>query len=404
MNLGALAVPAFRYYFLGAVFAVNAIWFQRIAVAWIAWEISGSAAFVGFVASLSLAPMLVSGPVFGVLVDRADILRASYLTNGAMPLCIAALAALHAADMATPFLLSAIALAIGVIASGHHPVRMSLAPRLVPRARVASVVALSALNFNVARLVAPALAGWVIDRAGVVAALWVAAALYLPILSVLHRLTPRAIGNGAGPRPRFAAAFAEGVAHVWRTPLVRTAVIVTSVFAVAGRGVLEILPVIADGAFGRGAPGLGLISAAAGAGALTAALAKSLGRGEAGGRIPPAVILAAAAGLALVIVLGHTGSWPLALATVAALGFCGTYVGVSLQAAIQAGLSDELRGRVMSLWVMLGFGTVALGALALGAVAEAAGLAVSLTGGGALGLLALVVAVVSADRRLFARR
>ncbi len=384
---GAFGDRQFRLFFVGIFFAVQAIWIQRVTLSWLAWERTGSAAAVGVVAALSLLPTLVVGPFFGVLADRVDIRRAALVTNGAMALVLSVLAML-ASDVGA-FGLSLAALAIGVISAAHHPVRMSLGPRLVAAGMVQHVVAATALNFNLARLVAPVLAGWVVAVAGGGTALWLSAICYIPMLAVLPALHPRDLV--ARPRAAFLADLVEGFRHAAATPLIRHALLITLVFATSTRGALEVLPVLADGGFERGAAGLGFLTAAAGGGALISALLKAAGVAAVGARIPPAVWIAAFAGQGAVIAMGLAPSWPLALVAVGLAGLTSTWCGVSLQSAIQSGLPDALRGRVMSLWIVVGFGTVALGALALGAAAEIFGIGAALTGAGILGAIAMAV-------------
>jgi len=399
MRRGAFSSPAFRAYFLGGAFAVQGVWFQRVTLGWIGWAITASPAFVGLVSALTMAPTLVAGPLFGVLADRIDIRRAAIASTSAMIVCLMLLAASEGFGLTTPTLLAGMALLIGFVTSAQNPVRMSLAPRLVEHALVPSAVALMALNFNVARLIAPVFAGAVISSAGTTVALWIAVLLYLPMLIVLPGLSPRPL-PAEGVRTAFFVALWEGVRHVARAPMLRAIVLMMAVYASIGRGVLEMLPVLADGVFGKGAAGLGVLSAAAGAGALVAAALKSIGVGQRARGVDSIVLVAAVIGLAGVTMLGATASWPVALGLVALIGACGTFVGVSLQATIQADLADELRGRVMSLWVVVGFGTAALGALGLGAAAQWAGLAATLRVSGAVGLIGLLAILGSGLRAL----
>jgi hypothetical protein len=157
------------------------------------------------------------------------------------------------------------------------------------------------------------------------------------------------------------------------TPLIREALILTLVFATLVRGALEVLPVLADGAFGQGAAGLGMLTAAAGAGALSSAMLKALGRGGRGRQ--HSAQRAGGDGRWVSRGRGHGPApvWPLALLATAVSGFTATWCGVSLQAAIQTDLPDAYRGRVMSLWTVVGFGTVAIGAGLIGGLAELVG-------------------------------
>lgn len=390
MNLSVLRHRGFRRYFLGAFGAVNGLWIQRVALGWIAWALTGSPAFVGVVAALMLAPTFLSGPIFGVLVDRGNVVRAAFATNGAMLACNALLLCGLGLGVLGPGLLALVVGLVGLAAAANHPVRMSLAPRLVPVEEAGSVVSLAALNFNLARAIAPAIGGWLIDAAGVGAALAAAVLLQLPMLFALRGLRPRAVevSRGSGG---FWGSLREGLAHAATTPVIRRAMLLTGIFALSGRAFLEILPVIADGVFHRGPSGLGELSAAAGAGALAAALMKSLGGRARPGVIPARALVVAVVGLGATATVGLTASWALALVAVAVAGLAGTYLGVTMQALIQTGLADELRGRVMSLWVVVGLGAGSLGALGLGAAAEAVGAGPALVTVALGGLVGVVV-------------
>ncbi len=369
MNLVALRSPEFRLYFLGAIANVNALWISRIVIGWLAWDMTRSATFVGIVAASSLLPTLFLGPFFGVMVDRSNIKKAAYSTNICMIGCIAVLLALQASGNIGTISLILISLAIGTVTAAHHPVRLSLAPRLVKPEHVSSVVALAALNFNLARLVSPAIGGILIDLTGITTALLITLILFLPNLAILFRLHPRELTkHGSEP---FATAMAEGLRYIRQRRMIMVILATTAVFSIALRGVLEVLPIIADGSFGRGAVGLGQLGSAVGGGALLAALHKALATQKtASDALSPLNLGVAILGLMAMALLGTTDVWIIALACAAILGTTGTYFGITMQSMIQADLPDDMRGRVMSIWVVVGLGTTALGAFLIGALAH----------------------------------
>jgi MFS family permease len=111
------------------------------------------------------------------------------------------------------------------------------------------------------------------------------------------------------------------------------------------------------------------------------------------------VLIVALAGQGAVMAMGLAPNWVLALVATAGAGFCSTYCGVSLQAAIQSDLPDAYRGRVMSLWIVVGFGTVAIGSLAIGGLAEWVGIGTALAIAGALGVLLQGAVILGGARR-----
>lgn len=390
MNLVALRSPEFRLYFLGAVANVNALWISRIVIGWLAWDITNSAQFVGIVAACSLLPTMFGGPFFGVLVDRSDIKKAAYATNLTMIACILALLALQMTGNIGHLSLILISLAIGTVTAAHHPVRLSLAPRLVKPDHVSSVVALSALNFNLARLISPAIGGLLIDMTSTTTAIVVTLLLFLPNLTVLFRLHPRELTkHGAEP---FTTAMAKGLRYIRQRDVILLVLATTTVFSIAMRGVLEVLPIIADGSFKLGAVGLGQLGSAVGGGALCSALYKALGgRTEGRNALSLGNMSVAIVGLIAMAILGTTNTWAIALICAALLGATGTYFGVTMQSMIQSDLPDDMRGRVMSIWVVVGLGATALGAFLIGAMANLIGIgAASLWIAGA-GLITLLI-------------
>jgi MFS family permease len=391
MNIAALEAPSFRIYLFGNVFATHAIWMQRITFGWLAWSLSEQASMVGVVAFALFAPTMVTGPLFGVLTDRMDLRRAAQAVQGAQLALTLALLALHAAGALGLGALFALALATGVVTSAHHPVRMSLAPRLVPRPAVGSAVNIGSLNFNLARIVGPALGGWLIAQHGIATALAVQAAAFIPLQLALLRIEIAPREGPPPPREALGPALASGLRFVLGHRDVAQAMLVTGLVSLMGRGVLEILPAIADGRFGRGAAGLGALTAAAGAGAIVAGTAMAMLPGQTAPRLPAAAFMTGWAAVALVPVLGLATAWPLALAVTAAIGACATAAAVSGQTAVQLAVPDAIRARVMSLWVLTGVGAAALGALAMGLIADLAGLPATLVVAGGAAALGFAV-------------
>jgi predicted MFS family arabinose efflux permease len=235
---------------------------------------------------------------------------------------------------------------------------------------------LTAINFNLARMISPAIGGILIDQFGVERALWIAVALYLPNFILLAFTQPRPMQNKRASES-FTDAFMIGLTYAWTSPSARQILMLTGIFSLSLRGILEILPVIADGSFGRGATGLGQLSAAVGAGALTAAILNAFGSANSNETVPRSVLWIAPFGMGAVAILGLSQDWTIALVSASILGFCGTFMGVTMQTCLQSDLPDEMRGRVMSIWVVVGLSSTAVGAILIATSAEFFGLPVS---------------------------
>jgi len=370
MNLAALNSPSFRLYLFGSFIALNGLWIQRIIIGWLAWEISNSPFYVGIAAFLSLAPTIFSGPIFGVLIDRANIKVAFFLSYSAMILCSSILFFLILTDLLTIKSLLLICLFIGIIASAAHPIRMSLAPRLIDESQVPSLVALTAVNFNTSRLIGPAIGGFLIQYLGASGTILISIFTYLPVMVFIMLVKPRDLISDDKNRSLIFDFF-EGIKLIFSNSVIKFSIVLSGLTAFVGRGVLETLPLISEGVFSQGPTGLGLITASAGAGALFSSIAKALGKAEISGtNISNSTLFAALTIPIVVLLIGYANSFLISLFLIFILGFLATTIGISIQSKIQLELKDVFRGRVMSIWIMINMGSAAFGSIIFGLVSD----------------------------------
>ncbi|MDG1421096.1 MAG: MFS transporter [Tateyamaria sp.] len=397
MNLSALKFRDFRIYLGGNLFAVNALWMQRVTIGWIAWDLTSSATFVGFIAFVNFAPAMVTGPLFGVLVDRMRITQVAKLTQILLLIISLGFYLFFTFGILDEILLSFLSFLSGLVTSAHNPVRLSLAPRLVDRTSVASVVSIVAINFNLARLTGPAIGGWLIASWGISTALLFQTGFYLPFIFAISLLHPRERSSSIINNEPFIAALQNGVKYALANTLIRQAFLVTALYAFLIRGTLEILPVIADGVFSRGATGLGLLTSSAGFGALIAGVIKAFTPSQTVRKLPKFALASALLGIGLMPLVGLSNSWNLTLLCIFYIGFSGTLAGISVQTAIQIDLDDDFRGRVMSLWTMVSIGATATGAIILGGLADHIGVSLAFSLAGGLGTVFLATTIIRAS-------
>ncbi len=362
-----------RLFFLASVVSWTGLWIHRIAVTWLAWEMTRSAFWVGMVAFCDLAPAVVFSPIAGAVADRMDRVRLTMLSQSAIALQALAVGLLIAADGLTIGLLLALEVVSGVAASFSQPARQSLMPGLVPRADLPAAVACNSLCFNVARFVGPAIAGPLIAVWGVVPAVMVNAAAYLFATATmpLLRVAPDQ-RRGHPPEGSVWAEVAAGFRYAGRHPGIGPILAFAALSSVLLRGVQEILPPFVDRLFGRGPDGLALLTAAYGVGALVSGLWVA-NRGRLAGATRLAIWAVAAQAVATTGFV-VTGWFPLAVLCGALMGAAGSVHGISVQTLVQSASDPAMRGRVLSLWGMITRACPALGALALGGAGEVFGL------------------------------
>ena len=230
----------------------------------------------------------------------------------------------------------------------------------------------------------PALAGIIIATLGVGSAFAINGLSYIASIISLAYID---IGGGSpasAEHPSLMKEFVSGIRYTWGHESTRTFLALAAVMAFFGRGILELLPAIADVMFNRGSDGLAALTAAIGAGAIIASVYLSRGQLRHLRRIAAAGVLGASA---LTIALSRTTDFIFGLVIVAGIGMALSFSGVSLQTLVQSTLDDRYRGRVMSLWGVVMFGGLAIGGLAIGAFARLTSLSQATFATGSVGLL-----------------
>ena len=157
--LRVLKSPNYRIYTTGSSVSLVGMWMQRVAVGWLAWQLTGSAAWLGILAFAELCPTVVIAPLAGALADRLDRLKALRLGQSLMFLQSLSLFSLTVSDLITIWWLLALTLFHGIVVAFNQPNRLALVPSLVARDDLPAAVALNSVIFNTARFVGPAAAG-----------------------------------------------------------------------------------------------------------------------------------------------------------------------------------------------------------------------------------------------------
>jgi len=393
----ALSVPGFRRYYAGFWIAITGFWILKIAIGWSAWELSRSPWLTGLVAALALLPTMVLSPIFGVYADRIRLkIGIPVVLSG--QICVGLiLAGLAAGEALSIEALLVLASCWGVFAAAYQPMRLSMTARLVDLELFTSALGMTSIAFNTARIFGPALGGLIIARWGVAAAFAIGALTYVPFLLLFSTVTMRERGP-AGPPRSVLQELAEGARYAFALPLAVPVLLMTAINGVVGRGFFEILPVIAGRILESGAAGLAALTSAGGGGAILAGLAMAQARpGE-------ALLMRALLGVLVVTsaVVGVAG-WVPELVTACALsataGFTASFAGISTQTLMQLATDDEHRGRVMSFWTVVSFGAPSLGAMAMGALGDAIGVAPGLSVVALLGVVAVAVLALFVQRR-----
>lgn len=382
----ALAHRPFRMYFFGQGVSILGSWIQQVALAWLVYRLTGSAALLGLAAFAALAPILVVGPLAGAWIDRHDRRRMLMQVQVLLFIQASALAALTWFELIGPTLIILMSVSLGVLNAFDTPLRQSLIPAMVGgRDDLPNALALNAMLFNLGRFVGPPVAGLMLGFMSEAACFLLNAFSYLALLWGVAAMRVAANAKSGGS---VGHVFKEGVRYAFDTWPIRTLLIVLALLNFTASAYAVLLPVFAKEVFHGDARTLGLLWGAAGCGAFVATLMLAT-RTSVRGSLNLAIFCVVLAALALVV-FPLTAQLAIALPALAVLGFGISGSNVGINTVMQTIAPDRLRGRVVSFFSSIRFGLDAVGGLIAGSIAALAGAPATLLGESAI-LLALCV-------------
>jgi len=384
-----LAYPNFRVIWLGAFTSSVGTWMQNVAQSWLVLTLTGSAFFLGLDTFMGQLPVVLFTLIGGVVADRHDrrcILAVSQCIQMTSAFTLALLVALGEVRIWHVLALSSLT---GTAQAFGGPAYQSLLPALVERKDLPTAIAFNSIQFNLARVIGPLAAGLALAAFGSAACFGLNGASFLAVVVAL--LVVR-LPRTAPPPPRpITHELREGLAHVRHERSLLVYMALAFVTTSLGTSVLTLMPLLVQQVFGGGAGDYSRMMAFSGAGAVTGALVSAgLGRHPRMGRmtlIGQTVLGTLIGALALSRVM---------LASEVLLFLVGVALIIvysALQSLVQLTASDQMRGRVMSIYLMAFRGGMPVGALASGYLAALTSAPTALLANGVLLVLVSVFAL-----------
>jgi MFS family permease len=387
----ALASPNFRRYFFANAVSTLGMWAQQVALAWLAYRITGSASMLGLVAFLARSPQLFAGPFAGVMIDRFERRRMMIAVQLGLAAQAGLLALLTATGEIKPWHLIVLALAYGLLESIDVPLRQSLTPQLLnDRASISNAIALNATMFHSTRFLGPPIAGALLNVTSEAWCFLANGLTYLLMAVVLASLQVAPVQQAAS---NMVSALKEGFDYARQHMPIWAVLASVAALNVTAAGFVVLLPVFAKDIFHGRADTLGLLLGAAGAGALASAvLIATMKQSENLVRLLPIAWVSGVIGMAGLALPAH---FAVALGSVFVAGFAVTLHNVAANALIQTLVPDALRGRLVAIFYALRLGLDSFGGLVAGLVATALGAPPTLAiQAAALAILALWLATL----------
>lgn len=382
----ALSHRTFRIVFLGAFASNIGTWMQNVVLGAYAYDLTHSATFVGIIIFAQLGPTLVLPMVGGLLADRVDRKRFLILLSLEQLVFSLGVALVVASPHPSHVLLVVMVLMVGCGSAMFGPAYSAILPGLVGKADLPGAISLNSAQMNASRVIGPVIGGVLYSFIGPAWIFVGNAATYLFVVAALLMVTLPLVPHSAeGSRWRQLTA---GIRVAREDPVVGRCLVTVFVFSLLALAFIGQMPVVAAHNLGINlskSPDYGILYACFGTGALAGAI--SIGTVFAR-TSKPMLVRVCLVGYALTLCAFALERGPLpAYITVAVTGaFYFAFI-TALNTTLQARLAENVRGRVMALWMMGFGGTVGVGNLLVGPVVEAVGITTVLLFGAAVALV-----------------
>ncbi|MSP04342.1 MAG: MFS transporter [Acetobacteraceae bacterium] len=362
-----------RIYFGASVLCWTGLWVQRIAVDWLAWELTHSPAWVGALVFCGLFPSVIVSPIAGAIADRVDRVRMATLVQTALLIHTLLLLTLIATGLMRVEILAVLELFSGLMQAGQQPARQAMVPGLVPRSELTGSVALNSLTYNLARFIGPAISGPVVALWGIKPAIMInALAGFLTVLSMYWLRIPDEFRHGCASGKSVLVETLAGFNYIARHPGMGPLFFFAAMMCLCLRSVPEMLAPFVARIFERGADGLAILASTMGLAALIGGILVAMR-----GRVQGMARVAVASGMLLAVATAgfvSTNSFEVGVLCIGLMGAATTMHGIAAQTLLQSACGPAMLGRVMSLWGLIVRALPATGALIFGIASEWLGL------------------------------
>jgi MFS family permease len=360
----------YRLYWSGQVVSVTGTWMQRIAQDWLVLRMTDSPFALGTISAVQFTPILMFSLFGGVFADRVPKVRMLTITQSVMAaqsLIFAVLVTTGLIELWEIYILTAV---LGTASAMDVPTRQAFVMEMVGPDDVPNAVALNSIQFNVARIIGPALGGFAIAAINVQGCLFVNTVSFgfvIVALLLMHQneffaVPPRMAG-------KVLAQLVEGVRYALTTRDIAVIVIVLAVIGTFGYNFTVMLPLVAKYPLHSGPGGFGLLTSAMGVGSVLAGLMVARGKSPRLSRL----FIGASGLTVLLFLLGFASSWWFAVPVVMGLGVFSIIFQTTANTRLQLLAPAHMRGRIMSIYQLLFAGTTPIGGTFLGYIADTRG-------------------------------
>ena len=387
-TFSALRHRNYRLFFAGQLISLIGTWMQNVAQAWLVYQLTGSPFYLGIVSFAGAIPVLFLSLWAGVIVDRVPKRNLLMITQTGALLLAFFLSADVFLGWVQPWHIVIFAFLLGAVNAFDAPTRQSFVVEMVGREDLPNAIGLNSAIFQMARIIGPTIAGITL---AVVGPAWCFFLNGLSFIAVIFGLSQMQVKSIVAPK-KDTSSFAQmrqGLGYIRRNQIVRTLLGMVAIANVFAFGYSALMPAFAQDVLNSGPTGLGLLSASVGVGALIGALiVASQGNFQHKGRL---LTMGNLFFPAMVLLFAASRFFPFSMLILVGAGLGFMIQNAMTNTLIQLAVPDDLRGRVMSVYMLVFQGFFPIGSLMAGTIAQNFGTPVGAAFGGTIALLAGLV-------------
>lgn len=368
----ALRHRDYRLLWTGAFLSNIGTWMQSIAQGWLVRDLTPSPFLIGFVAFAGSFPQLAFSLFSGVYADTFNRRRLLIATQAVQMILSAVLGLLVALRIVTIWHVIVISFASGLASTLSNPAYQAFVHDIVGREDLMSGIALNSTQYNLSRVIGPGIGSVMLSTVGIAGCFYFNSLSFLAVIAALMmmRVLPATTGESPGSREVIQQMMA-GLHYVRGRPRVTALLIIASVVSIFGIPYLVFLPVFARDVLGKDARGLAYLMAATGIGAVASALLQAfLGNFRGRGKFLLGGTLLFGS---VIIVFALSGNFTLSLICLMFIGGAMVSITATINNLLQMLVTDDMRGRVMSMYSLAFMGLAPVGSLLIGSVADLIG-------------------------------
>jgi MFS family permease len=379
----------YRLFFISQTISLTGTWMQLIALSWLVYRLTNSAFLLGIVGFASQIPTFMLAPFAGVIADRYNRQRVLLIAQSLAMIQAFILAGLVLTGNIAIWHIIALSMFIGIVNSFDIPIRHAFIVEMIDnRQDLGNAIALNASLFNAARLIGPSVAGVLIAVFGEGICFLLNAISYIAVLVTLIviRIAPR---ESNALRKHIFHELKEGFVYAFNFAPIRSTLLILGLISLMGVPYQVLMPIFAKDIFHGGPMTLGYLMGISGLGALAGAVYLASRKNVVGLE----KIMAVSSGIfgAGIIIFALSKNMFLSVPVIFVIGFAMMAQMASGNTVLQTVGEEDKRGRVMSLYTMAFMGTMPIGSLIAGGLADKIGAPNTLLLGGVCCILGALV-------------